>query len=415
MYSLLFIILVFATAFERIIPVFNLWDEFLTAFVVVFVTYKSYKNNQWVEFLKKIRDDLFPFVLLIALGILGNVVRPEIQESVVAILKDMIAIAKFPVIMCFLRHGVHYFDTDKITKDTVKTSKVIIWVTLAAAIVGYFFDIGVYTGEIRFLNCFKFIFSHPTFLVSSYVLILAVFFAESAEKNRWYILLDCVIIFLSQRTKGYVVIAVALCFMFIKKEWVETLFKKEDGKLKINRKQVFIVGILLALIVFVVGKDRIMEHMKYGMTAARPALYMVGAMIAFEMFPLGSGLGTFASYLSGEYYSKIYDMYYISGVYGLTPDMFNYMADTFWPYIYGQFGVFGLIIYVKMILNIIVFQLVRLNDYHKILAFFITWGYILFASTAEAYFTSGTGVQMAIYLAIYLGVEKKETDGQINK
>ena len=34
----------------------------------------------------------------------------------------------------------------------------------------------------------------------------------------------------------------------------------------------------------------------------------------------------------------IYDMYGISNVNGLRAEKFNYMADVFWPYIYGQFG-----------------------------------------------------------------------------
>ena len=90
------------------------------------------------------------------------------------------------------------------------------------------------------------------------------------------------------------------------------------------------------------AKDKVAYYFSYGLTAARPALYLVGLRIVRDFFPIGSGFGTFASSLSGEYYSSLYGNYGISGVMGLTQTDYSYMADVFWPYIYGQLGVLGL-------------------------------------------------------------------------
>ena len=54
-------------------------------------------------------------------------------------------------------------------------------------------------------------------------------------------------------------------------------------------------------------------------------------------------------------------------------------------------------------------QFVKLKNYDTIIAFGIIWIYALFASTAEAYFTNATGVQMAIILKMYIKNETKET------
>jgi hypothetical protein len=77
---------------------------------------------------------------------------------------------------------------------------------------------------------------------------------------------------------------------------------------------------------------------------ARNVLYEVGFLLAKDFFPFGSGLGTFGGHISSLYYSPIYEIYGISHVYGLQEGG-NFISDTFWPYIMGQFGFVGLAVY----------------------------------------------------------------------
>lgn len=86
---------------------------------------------------------------------------------------------------------------------------------------------------------------------------------------------------------------------------------------------------------------------------ARPFLYIVGYQIMFDYFPFGSGLASFATYFSGQYYSSIYEKYGIENVYGITEDSPDFIADTFYPSL-AQYGVFGSILFFMFWLTIVV-------------------------------------------------------------
>jgi hypothetical protein len=85
---------------------------------------------------------------------------------------------------------------------------------------------------------------------------------------------------------------------------------------------------------------------------ARNALYIVSWKLACRYFPFGSGLGTFGGWISKINYSPIYLEYGLNFVYGLSNvEDANFICDTFWPYILGQFGMAGCICYIYIILK----------------------------------------------------------------
>ena len=93
---------------------------------------------------------------------------------------------------------------------------------------------------------------------------------------------------------------------------------------------------------------------------------------------------------------------------GMTREQYNFISDVFWPYIYGQFGIFGLLIYVKLIVSIFFRQFrARIPDASRI-AMTVVWIYALIASTSEAYFTNGTGAQMALLLTVFIGYGRRK-------
>ncbi len=63
--------------------------------------------------------------------------------------------------------------------------------------------------------------------------------------------------------------------------------------------------------------------------------------IASDKFPFGSGLGTFGSWMSKVNYSDIYHEYGVSDYWGLSPQNDQYLNDTYWPMIIGEFGFLG--------------------------------------------------------------------------
>lgn len=75
-------------------------------------------------------------------------------------------------------------------------------------------------------------------------------------------------------------------------------------------------------------------------------LYQTSVDLALRDFPLGTGLGRFASPMSRNPYSPIYAEYGLNRIWGLTPLYDAYINDTFWPHILGEIGVFGLGAYI---------------------------------------------------------------------
>ena len=84
-------------------------------------------------------------------------------------------------------------------------------------------------------------------------------------------------------------------------------------------------------------------------TPARVALYVGSLKIARDDFPLGAGLGRYASWMSRVDYSPLYKKYGLSRIPGLRERNPKAATDTFWPMILGELGVFGLAAYLTFL------------------------------------------------------------------
>ena len=81
----------------------------------------------------------------------------------------------------------------------------------------------------------------------------------------------------------------------------------------------------------------------------RLLLYVTSVDVARDYFPLGAGLGRYASPMSRVDFSPLYARYGLDRIWGLTPQFDAYITDTFWPHVLGETGVFGLICYLVFI------------------------------------------------------------------
>ncbi len=403
MYTALFLFLIFSNPLEGFVPMMNYWDELSAFLVVCWGAYDFWRNPKMEK--HELANWIF-LAALVVIGALGNLFHPGLQESTVAIIKDVVALCKFPAIFFVLQRRVSSPEQQKETLTSIaKISRWILILTLFAVVIGRFVDLGFYTDDIRILPSCTFIFTNPTFFISSYVMIAAVLIAESINKNRVFLLLDCLLIFLAQRSKGYIFIAFLVIILILGEKWITKILNIFLGsdKEKVNPLRVIVAVIVLGLMFYVIGKPRLERFLALGLASVRVALHVVGIRILGDYFPLGSGFGTFGSYLSGEYYSNIYALYGIDRVWGMSKDFYSFISDVFWPYIYGQFGLFGLLIYGKVILDIFFRQFRSgITDSSRI-AMVTVWIYALIASTSEAYFTNGTGVQMALILGLFIG------------
>lgn len=407
MYTVMFLFLLFYDFIEANVPMMNYWDELTACLVLCWGAYDFCRNRR-LE--KGERNDWICLAALVVIGALGNIVHPGLQTSKTALVKDVIALIKFPVIFFVLsRRSVSPEKQEAVIGRVTMISRLFVAAALLGVVVGRFVDLGFYTGEVRIVPTYQFVFSHPTFYISSCVMAAAALMAESIRKNRVFLLLDCLLIFMAQRSKGYIFIAFLVLFVLLGEQWVmkilTLIFGSEKEKVKPGR--LLLAAAVLILAILVVGKSKIEHSLSFGMAFARTALHVVGIKILVDYFPLGSGLGTFASHLSGKYYSNIYELYGISNVNGITKEKYSFISDVFWPYIYAQFGVFGLLIYLKIIIGIFFRQFRSAVTNNSRIAVVAVWIYALIASTSEAYFTNGTGVQMALFLSLVIGFSNR--------
>lgn len=78
---------------------------------------------------------------------------------------------------------------------------------------------------------------------------------------------------------------------------------------------------------------------------ARPALYITGFLILLDFFPFGSGLASFASFASAEYYSGVYAYYGIDKVHGLSQNYTDFICDAYYPSL-AQYGIIGVLLFI---------------------------------------------------------------------
>lgn len=131
------------------------------------------------------------------------------------------------------------------------------------------------------------------------------------------------------------------------------LFADNLNNFKLTAKNILIIGCMLAVMIFVAW-EKISLYFFSALSGssdldpdmiARFVLYYTSGDILVDYFPFGSGLASFATHTSGEYYSNIYLQYGIDNVWGLSKSYSSFVSDTFYPSL-AQFGVVGVLLYV---------------------------------------------------------------------
>lgn len=149
---------------------------------------------------------------------------------------------------------------------------------------------------------------------------------------------------------------------------------------------------------------------------ARPALYYTSIEIFKDYFPFGSGLGTFASYASGIYYSPLYSDYGIDKVFGLSIDDFSFVSDSFFPSL-AQFGVFGVYLFFLFLYRRIK-ECIALHSYDGDVIW-LKWMYLfviffLIESTTDSTFVQNRGIVMCFFWALLMNEKINKKNYQTN-
>jgi hypothetical protein len=150
---------------------------------------------------------------------------------------------------------------------------------------------------------------------------------------------------------------------------------------------------------------------------ARFVLYRTAPEILIDYFPFGSGLASFATHSSGEYYSSIYMKYGIENVWGISKSYYSFISDTYYPSL-AQFGVVGVVLFFAFWVYIIrkSFRLYKKNGYTQskhLVVILLIIGFLAIESTTGATFIAQGGFFVMMMLGMILSEMQKESMGNV--
>ena len=377
----LFYFMIFQNVLENYFNIFGILDEAMSAAIVIIAIINILSSRRKYVICKNNKKILVSVLALIIIGIIGNL-KTDYQTMIPA-LKDAVCVLKGIITYVFIPLCLSNLNLDEYLTTMNNHLKFITGLVFLTVIANLLFDIFPYY-EIRFgIKSQQIFFTHPTYLASFSVIIIILLSVNlrEHEENKKYIILMLLVLASKLRFKSIAFIPIYMYLYYI-------VFKKQ------RKLQLLDVGILCVL----GGVFAISQVMEYFNNPdwARNVLTMNSLNIAKDNFPIGTGFGTYASWASGESYSNIYYDYNISTTWGISPDFYEFIADTFWPMIIGQFGVLGLGIYIYILLRI--YKNIINNDnldyyFGQILALL----YLIILSIAEASFS---GPIVVVYMAL---------------
>ncbi|MDM0611808.1 hypothetical protein QTH09_12335 [Clostridium perfringens] len=387
---LIFDIFIFEECIGRVFSPIRYFDEILVIIMAICAIFTiSFRRNR----LKSLNNYDFKMILglfvFLILGTISTFIFNKNFKLTIGMFKDILAVAKPFVNFIFFIIVFKNVNKDSLLNKTSKRCEIYISVIFIFCILNLFFNIGMDHGKRLGIKVFTFLYPHPTYLVFSIVIMLTILIASNKKNKNIYIFLGMLILLSTFRSKALIFV---LAYILI------NIYYQYTEKFKL--KYFIIIGIVGVILTW----GKVEDYFIHGLYAARPALYIIAVKIMIDYFPFGTGFCSFGSSLSGKYYSSVYYKYQISNVAGLQVNNYAYMADSFWPYVLGQFGLSGLITYVIMLIEL--YKSLKTRYYgmrSKLKAIDILIFYLLFASTAEAIFIDVTGQFAFIILAVFLG------------
>lgn len=385
----LFNLAMFSTAIDSYLG-FSYADEMVTCCVVMAAGFRLLREltskGLRVPFLGMVSTGLLAGFVLI--GLIGNFLW-DVQQHSFAILIDIVACIKFPLIVLCGLYGFMGCSSDLmiLIEKEVKALSVVM---LLLACANLFVDFGM-GGEIRYgLRSFCFLNGHPTGLVAMCVGMSLILLRDPRGNLPWILVL-LLVTSSSLRSKGIIYCVLVLIALFV---------------LRGGRRLNVIHIALCAAMGLAIGWDQYISYFTSD-GYARTELTRASFEIARDFFPIGPGFATFASNITSvsQYYSILYYMYDLSDVHGLVLGNVTFLSDTFWPIVLGQFGYLGLVNFICLM--ICLFKLCYDCADNRRIVSICCFGYLLISSTAESAFFHPLAVFLAVSMSLVIG-ERRE-------
>lgn len=400
--NVLVIVYIFLLFFDNIVarlPYGNFLDELLSIalFIAMVLNKKQFENKSIVNTIS-----LCSFAML-CLGLVGNFIWGYVTNLGV-ILRDVVGTFKF--LFSFLSVDcICKKNTTIKTKSFVAISKLLITIIFVFGVLSLFLDLGM-GDSIRYgIRSYKFIFGYYNILVFAEVLLIATLMCDE-KNNRLYYLMSVISLLLTLRTKAVVVVILVLLFQFLEAKKYNPLFY---GKITKSLRYIVPFAIIVAFAV----KDKLKMYWDWGQyNSIRIGALIEGANILKDHYLLGTGFGTYGTNLSYKTNSILYSMYNNVNYSKMMDAELGYatMSDTYWPSIYTQLGLIGLILFVYCIIQLFIGIRNDTAPEKNRQATILILVYMIIASLSEASFSNSTGVIAGIVMAILLNMSNNMRD-----
>ena len=332
---------------------------------------------------------LMMIMAIIAIGIIGDIAFGY-QKSVSAIIRDVVGFIKFPTVFLTLYRMNWGQNLSRKMRKLIPIIKVIVLVIFVFGLLSIFVDIGMSQEEVRsFVHPYMFLYTHPTYLTTGLICILCILNAacEATIKEDILVLSS---VALAMRTKGLAFIAV---YIFLKygSKWL--------------RKSKIFYWIAIVGIVLIVASSKLQTYASFS-NSPRESLYVGAITLLKNCFPIGSGFASFASHISGKYFSGVYNIIYISGLYSADGQISPDIGDAGIPYYVGQFGFIGMIFVGILIYMMIKISLRDLDSKRKMGVIYL-WLIIAISIPTETVLVNN-GVEIALVMAVTSLLARKD-------
>ena len=305
-------------------------DEIIAFYFFVYIIYQVFiKKIELVKLEKKILICWVSIIFIGAISSIHNRIQPFFPSLIDAFTcsKFMLTFSGSSIMWRKLRYTdniIHELNGIIRFMSILLSILIVINVFIIQIFRVYDFRLFIYSQGLFFGN-------HSSMaLFSIYAIVILIYNSRYHRGNIFYIILYTIIALTTMRYKE---IAVILLIWLLYLYFVLGKFKS---------KLFIAVGVIFVVVMF--GWDQFINY--YGNTTQRSILTLSSYKIANDFFPLGAGFATFASYMSGTYYSPLYIKYGLSNIWGISRDNLKYITDGFLPAVLGEFGWFGLIVFI---------------------------------------------------------------------
>ncbi|MBQ8824325.1 MAG: hypothetical protein IJZ64_03745 [Ruminococcus sp.] len=399
----LYLFLLVYNPIHSYLPFGNYADELLCIMLASCAFIKLGRNNFIIK-----KDDgsktLILCILIAVIGFFSNAIY-NYASSLSAIVRDTLNTFKFFLTFYCGEYIFENYKSEKLTKSIIKISKIFIVVIFVFAVVSAFVYIGM-GADIRYgIRCYKFIYSHYTYLVFNEALLITAIMCEK-KKNHLYYIMSGITLLLTLRTKAFLFIGMVLFFLLV--------FHLHKNNVRFSSVLKLRYVIPIGIMSYFIVKDKVAEYIEWGINQSiRVGIHYEGIKLMISHFPLGTGFGTYGTNLSFKENSAVYNLNSSLNYSKLMDYGYATISDVYWPSIYTQFGIFGFIAFVIAIVICVKHILNDKNNSERVkLGRICLMFYLILSSGAEAVFSNETGVFAPIFMIILNCLIVSETNSE---